>query len=227
MFQWHLGFCRPGLLPTSRGFQHHTGFWGGSQDYYTHTSHRAYDFRSDRRVLRTRRYSTDIFRDRAVQIIRVGGEHRRKIYLLVLQGHDSTQPLLLYLPFQAPHEPLQVNVTDATFCVMGRLQVPAGFRSLYRRVRDRQRATYLGMVTALDAAVGRVVRTLRRAAMWDNTILVFLSDNGGGVHRSGSNWPLRGSKHSLFEGGTRVPAFITGPGLASRVENRGEQFWTE
>ena len=75
----------------------------------------------------------------------------------------------------------------------------------------------------LDESVGRVVAALQTAGMLENSIIVFTTDNGGPAAgfdiNHASNWPLRGAKETLWEGGTRTPAFITAPSLLSpRVE---------
>ena len=191
--KWHLGFCKSEYLPTSRGFDHHYGFWTGAQDYYTHKVRHGYDFRDDERVsLRDKDvYSTKLFQKRALKILR---------------QHNRTQPLFLYIPFQSIHMPLQV---------------PQEYIELYTNTTtNNNRATLLGMVTAMDDVVGNITAQLKKNGMFENTLIVFLSDNGAPVANSGSNWPLRGSKHTLFEGGTRVPAFVSGLGLKPRKESR-------
>jgi len=65
------------------------------------------------------------------------------------------------------------------------------------------------MVTALDDAVANVTAALRRTGLYRDSIIVFLSDNGGAER--GSNWPLRGKKNSVYEGGTRTVAFVHSP----------------
>ena len=192
--KWHLGHCSEEYLPTSRGFHHHYGYWLGAEDYYNHTDeydgHVGYDFRDDLVVDTSARgvYSTDLFRNRAVEII---------------ESHDQSSPLFLYLAFQSPHAPLQA---------------PEKYKELYDDVEDKDRREYLGMVTAMDEAVGGVIKSLKKEKMFENTIVVFLSDNGANIRQGGSNWPFRGKKGSLWEGATRTPAFIHGPGLTSRVE---------
>ena len=190
--KWHLGFCKPEFLPTKRGFQHHYGFWNGAQDYYSHEVHHAYDFRQDSKVKKAAKgtYSTTLFQKKAIETI---------------AGHNQSSPLFLFLPFQSVHEPLQV---------------PKRFDTYKNKVGDRNRATFLGMVSAMDHAVGKIKRSLKQHGMLENTLFIFMSDNGASPPNSGSNWPLRGGKHTLYEGGTRVPAFISGLGLKPRTESR-------
>jgi len=195
--KWHLGFCNSAFLPTNRGFQHHYGYWLGAQDYYLHTRSvghdEGYDFRDDLNVDRSAEgnYSTELYGNRAAQIIR---------------AHNQEKPLFLYLPFQAVHGPLQV---------------PQKYEELYADVPDSHRQTYLGMVTAMDDAVGEVVAALKETDMFESTMIVFMSDNGGPTGHAANNWPLRGSKGSLWEGGTRTPAFIHQPGVLAPREEQG------
>jgi len=194
--KWHLGFCKEDYLPTNRGFDHHYGFWVGSQDYYNHTRtvgshHTGYDFRDDMEVDESAKgmYSSILFSQRSDEII---------------SNHDQSKPLFLYLPFQSVHGPIEA---------------PQEYVDMYEDVPDEDRKIFLGMVTAMDDAVDVVIKSLKRAGMFENTIIIFFSDNGG-AKGHGNNWPLRGHKSSLWEGGTRTPAFIHGPGLSPRVEER-------
>ena len=165
-------------------------------DYYKHTGKVAgkagYDFRDDLEVDHSAKgkYSSILFSQRAEKII---------------DNHNQSNPLFLYLPFQSVHSPLQA---------------PQEYVDLYGSIQNEDRRVFLGMVTAMDDAVGAVIKSLKRAGMFDNTIIIFFSDNGGPVQNGANNWPLRGYKGTLWEGGTRTPAFIHGPGLSPRVEDR-------
>jgi len=92
-----------------------------------------------------------------------------------------------------------------------------------RRVRVRQtHAVYAAMVEAMDTAVGRVVDALREEGILENTIIVFLSDNGGLSTAEGSptsNVPLRAGKGWLYEGGIRIPFIIRVPGVRGQVSH--------
>merc|ERR1712076_17300 len=87
---------------------------------------------------------------------------------------------------------------------------------MYPDIEDRHRRIYSGMVTAMDDAVGMIIEKLKDTGMLDNTIILFSSDNGGKVKDSGNNYPLRGVKATLWEGGTRSAAFIHSPLLKDK-----------
>ncbi|XP_021345495.1 arylsulfatase I-like, partial [Mizuhopecten yessoensis] len=187
--KWHLGFCNWRYTPTQRGFDSFLGFYTGAQDYYKHTRENGYDFRYNATVYHPPRkqYSTKTYADRAVEVIR--------------ENRKTDKPLFMYLSFQSVHTPLQV---------------PRKFQSLYKNVKNKERRIYNGMVTAMDSAIGTVVAALKKYRYLQNSIIVFTTDNGGAAHVAGNNLPLRGSKTTLWEGGTRAVSFV----LAKKFQKR-------
>ena len=85
-----------------------------------------------------------------------------------------------------------------------------------------KRRAFAGMITHVDHALGNIVQALRdHHNMWDNTVLLAFSDNGGQTVQGASNFPLRGTKDTPWEGGTRVPAFLSGGARALPSSVRG------
>ncbi|BFZ22838.1 hypothetical protein BsWGS_25876 [Bradybaena similaris] len=181
--KWHLGFCNWNCTPTFRGFDSFYGFYNPGEDFYTKEVDGYYDFRFNTTVHTQAKggYSTEQFASRAEDIIRF---------------HDKDWPLFLYLPLQSVHTPLQV---------------PQKYVDMYADIDYENRRNLSGMVTAMDDAVGRVVAALKDKGIYDNTLIFFTADNGGWTPFGSNNLPLRGGKASLFEGGTRVVAFLHGP----------------
>ena len=106
------------------------------------------------------------------------------------------------------------------------VEVLRPFMTHYREQKEGPRfAASAALITHADQLLGRLVHSLRDAGMWDETLVIHLSDNGGQVNWveeevQGNNWPLRGMKRSLFEGGVRVPAFVGGGALPYPARGR-------
>ncbi|KAA0186808.1 hypothetical protein HAZT_HAZT002133 [Hyalella azteca] len=228
--KWHLGFCKEEYTPIKRGFDSFYGFYTGNLDYYEHSqgtkrvdpsgekyiscitgdqkfpfpdSHGEEGIRPGFPLERhgKQRGGRQIFYgDAKISHFFRQFEFVKKIKSL-LRSRDPKDPLFLYAAFQNPHGPLQV---------------PRRFLELYPHEANPKRRIILGMVSALDHAVGSVVAALEETGHFQNSIIVFSSDNGASWNKMGLNWPLRGSKGSLFEGGTRVPAVVSSLRLAQR-----------
>jgi arylsulfatase B len=128
-------------------------------------------------------YSTHIFSDAAIKVI---------------EDHDTSSPLFLYLAYQAVHSPDEV---------------PVSYEEPYNTtiVGDKKRLTYAGMLSALDEGVGNVTRALEARGMLENTLIIFTSDNGGpvacndnicGDAQGSSNYPLRCEHFSSYTEGS-------------------------
>jgi arylsulfatase A-like enzyme len=125
---------------------------------------------------------------------------------------NREKPFFLYLAFNAVHTPMQANEERLT---------------KFQSIADKQRRTYAAMMSAMDDAVGRVMAKLNDTKLREQTLVMFISDNGGptmkGTTTNGSiNTPLRGSKRTTLEGGIRVPFFISWPGKlpAGAIDDR-------
>src|SRR5687768_490293 len=106
-----------------------------------------------------------------------------------IERHKS-KPFFLYLAFNAVHGPLEAT---------------AKYRDRFPNIEDPRRRTYAAMMSAMDDAIGRVLATLKENKLEENTLIFFVSDNGGPPVNASNNGHLRGHKASTWEGGVRVP----------------------
>jgi len=128
-----------------------------------------------------------------------------KMYLTDAFGREAggfiashrAEPFFLYLPFNAVHLP-----AEATQKYLER----------FASIKNPKRRTYAAMLSAMDDAVGEVLNALDSAKVTENTIVFFLSDNGGPPANGSLNTPLRGAKSMVYEGGIRVPMVVRWPG---------------
>ncbi|XP_053973786.1 arylsulfatase B [Hylaeus volcanicus] len=191
--KWHLGFYTKEYTPTYRGFDSHLGFWSGRQDYFDHSAveepYWGLDMRRDLEPAWDLhgQYTTDVITKEAVKLI---------------ENHDISRPMFLYVAHAAvhsgnPYYPLpapDVNVAK------------------FNDIVDYGRRRFAAMLDKLDESVGRVVDALRAKGMLKNSVIVFSTDNGGPPEgfnlNAASNWPLRGTKNTLWEGGVRGTGLI-------------------
>lgn len=104
---------------------------------------------------------------------------------------NKDNPFFLYLSYNAVHSPLQAKQSHM---------------KQFAHIKDVHRRIFAGMLTSLDESVGEVLGTIRKHRLEENTLIVFISDNGGPTKElTSSNLPLRGGKGTLYEGGIRVP----------------------
>lgn len=180
--KWHLGHFQHAYLPLNRGFLHQYGHYNGALDYFTHERDGGFDWHRNDTVCRDEGYTTTLLGDESVRLI---------------EQQNADQPLFLYVPFNAPHTPLQATPE---------------YLDRYSHIQDPKRHKYAAMVSCVDDQIGRIAAAIEKRGWSQNTLFIFSSDNGGPTGSGATNGPLRAGKGTLYEGGTRVAAFATWPG---------------
>jgi arylsulfatase B len=196
--KWHLGMSRKDYLPTSRGFDSHFGYWNVLQEHKHHIFLQGYDFNDNNNVsLNTFGTFTDTaVGERALDIIRTK------------TVEDPDRPFYLQVAFENVHWPIQAPDHYMTQC----LSLDLG-GSISRHI-------ICAMTKQIDDIVGKISSLLTELSLWENTLVVFTSDNGGDPipnkekdYVYSFNYPLRGGKDTLWQGGMRVPLVMKGAGL--------------
>ena len=180
--KWHLGHAHRRLLPNARGFDHFYGHVNADVDYFSHRHMAGLDWQRNGVSVDEEGYSTALLAKEAVNWIR---------------QRDRTRPFFLYLPFNAVHTPLSA---------------PDEVMVKYRQLPNARLRVLAGAIDAMDAAVGQVLAVLDSEGLAKDTLVLFLSDNGGALAQGSDNSPLRAGKGTAYEGGIRVPAAIRFPG---------------
>ncbi len=210
--KWHLGKTR-GKFPGDLGFDTHYGFYNSHSLYAPEESPGITDHKIDSDW-------TDPFiwqsqRKGLSAIVRDGQEIKEDGYLTDRIAEESVkfisenkdQPFFLYVPFSAPHTPLQA---------------PDSLVSVLSPIDDPVKRVYNAMILSLDMAVGKIMEAIDENGLDDNTLIVFTSDNGGAHYTmTTDNGPFKAGKTTFFEGGIRVPMVLKYGSMYNGIEYRG------
>ncbi|MGK0414693.1 MAG: arylsulfatase A-like enzyme [Polaribacter sp.] len=184
--KWHLGAYAT-LRPLKRGFDEFYGFLSGGHKYFPEQL-----IRKDLSEVGSQfdAYNTKLLRNdtRVEETEYLTDAFSREAVNFV--DKNAKKPFFLYLAYNAPHAPLQATEK---------------YLSRYPNIKNKDRKTYAAMVSAVDDGVGLLLQKLKDLNIDKNTIVFFLSDNGGNENKGSFNGPLKKGKGSLFEGGIRVP----------------------
>lgn len=184
--KWNLGLESPNL-PNQKGFDLFYGWLEDMMDDYMIKRRHGKNFmRLNNEIIDPPGHATDLFTEWAVDYISE-------------QAKDE-QPFFLYLAYNAPHFPVQPP------------------KEWSDRVRQRnpglpeKRSNLIAFIEHLDNGIGKVITSLKESGQYENTIILFTSDNGGHLPDLANNGPLRDGKQSMYEGGLRVPTLVSWPG---------------
>ena len=197
--KWHLG-SNPEFHPNVRGFDDFYGFLGGGHGYFPEKYRADYkrQEKNGRKLIwdylhplehngkqvKETEYLTDAFSREGVRFIK--------------DASKTKDPFFLYMSYNAPHTPLEAKEEDL---------------KLFSHIKDKKRKTYAAMVYAVDRGVKKIVDALKESGEYENTLIVFFSDNGGKTKAGATNYPLKEGKGSVYEGGFRVPMFFHWPNV--------------
>lgn len=182
--KWHLGKYAP-YQPHNRGFDEFLGHYHGHIDEYDYPDQLVHNGKP----VEARRYVTDLFTDAAIEFVE----------------SNRDEPWFCYVPFNAPHSPWVVGTSHD-----GQARGDLLIRKYLKRGLDLREARIYAMIDIIDQNVGRLLSTLDDLKLAEDTVVLFMTDNGGVSKHFKAG--LKGNKASVYEGGVRVPLFVRWPG---------------
>jgi len=181
--KWHLGLESPNT-PNERGFKYFHGWLGDMMDdYWNHLRHGINYMRLNDEIIKPEGHATDLFTDWSVKYIK--------------DQTKSSKPFFLYLAYNAPHFPVQPPKKNLDNVLSREKEI------------DSVRANLVAFIEHMDQGIGEVIKALKETNQFEDTVIIFTSDNGGHLPSKANNGPLRDGKQSVYEGGLKVPTVIS------------------
>ena len=181
--KWHLG-TQPQFHPQARGFDEFYGFLAGAHSFFP--------------AKNPQPFHSTVMRDTSplIEPEYLTDAIARETVAFIDANH--TKPFFAYVPFNAVHTPIEATKK---------------YQDRFPDETNHTKRDYYAMTSALDDAVGSIVAAIDKHRLTDNTLVIFVNDNGGPIYTGvQSNGPLKLGKLFLFEGGIRVPMIIKLPG---------------
>ncbi|MCP4477214.1 MAG: sulfatase-like hydrolase/transferase [Planctomycetaceae bacterium] len=181
--KWHLG-TQPQFHPRARGFDEFYGFLAGAHSFFPAKA--------------SQPFHTTIMRDKSplIESDYLTDAIARETVKFI--GANQDKPFFAYVPFNAVHTPIEATKK---------------YQDRFPNELDPTKRDYYAMTSALDDAVGAIVAAIGKHGLSENTLVIFVNDNGGPIYTGvQSNGPLKLGKLFLFEGGIRVPMIVKMPG---------------
>jgi arylsulfatase A-like enzyme len=195
--KWHLGYD-PKFNPANNGFDEFRGFVSGNIDAHSHYDRmETFDWRQNGELKDDRGYHTDVLTEHTLRFIE----------------RNKNRPFFVYVAHGAPHSPHQARGSKILRGPdKGSIPEWGADEPEYTDIPGDQNWLIRHFILPVDEGVGRIRQRIEELGLADNTIIWFISDNGGTAANMTTSPMTRGSKAKMYEGGHRVPGIVWAPG---------------
>ncbi|MGV3540915.1 MAG: sulfatase [Rufibacter sp.] len=183
--KWHLGYDEK-HFPLNRGFDQFYGFLQGSRSFFPYTKLSA---RKEGQALLANRQ--EVPEDSITYLTDMLTQKATSFI-----KENKSAPFFMYLSYNAVHTPMNAQKDQM---------------AKFAHIKDKDRRAYAAMMASLDEGVGKMLAALEQNGLEENTLVIFINDNGGATNNASDNGPMRGMKGSKWEGGVRVAFLMKWP----------------